>query len=132
MRTHRALVVVVATVLFATCGGRGEREPATTEGGTGDEPLTVAVVNYPLAYFAGRIGGPDVAVLFPAPADVDPAHWSPEPETVASYQAADLILLNGADYAKWVAQASLPAAKLVDTGSAYADRLIPLEEASIP
>jgi zinc transport system substrate-binding protein len=60
---------------------------------------------------------------------VDPAFWSPEPETIASYQAADLILLNGADYAKWVAQASLPTTRLVDTGSAYADRLIPLEEA---
>jgi zinc transport system substrate-binding protein len=119
---------VVAALVLA-CAGPADREPAASGPATGDRPLSVAVVNYPLAYFVERIGEADVEVLFPAPTDADPAYWSPEPETIASYQTADLILLNGADYAKWVARASLPSAKLVDTGAAYADRLIPLEEA---
>jgi ABC-type Zn uptake system ZnuABC Zn-binding protein ZnuA len=35
------------------------------------EEFTVYVVNYPLQYFAERIGGEHVTVVFPAPADVE-------------------------------------------------------------
>ncbi len=65
-------------------------------------PLNVYVVNYPLKYFAERIGGDHVRVKFPVPADVDPANWNPDLADIAAYQQADLILLNGAGYAKWV------------------------------
>jgi zinc transport system substrate-binding protein len=86
-------------------------------------------VNEPLAFFARRIGGEAVDVRFPAPPDVDPAHWSPDPETVAAYQEADVILLNGAGYAGWVARATLPGDALVDTSAGFADRLLPVEGA---
>ena len=42
-------------------------------------PLVVYTVNYPLAYFAERIGGEAVEVHFPAPPDEDPAYWEPAP-----------------------------------------------------
>jgi hypothetical protein len=38
----------------------------------------------------------------------------PDTETIAAYQAADLILINGADYAKWTTKVSLPRSRLVD------------------
>lgn len=129
MRSVRAFCCVAATITLVGCGRLTEKEAPASEPAAGAPPLSVFVVNYPLGFFAERVGGDSVAVTFPAPVGEDPAYWSPDPETVAAYQGADLILLNGADYAKWVAQASLPSAKLVDTGAAYADRLIPLEEA---
>ena len=61
----------------------------------GDERLTVYVVNYPLQYFAERIAGDQATVVFPAPPDEDPAFWTPDVSTIAGYQQADLILLNG-------------------------------------
>jgi zinc transport system substrate-binding protein len=90
--------------------------------------LSVFVVSYPLQYFAERIGGDGIAAVFPAPADQDPAYWSPDPGTVAAYQGADLILLNGAGYAAWVQRSSLPRTRLVDTSGGFPDQLIPLEE----
>jgi zinc transport system substrate-binding protein len=84
-------------------------------------------VNYPLAFFAERVGGDQVEVQFPAPADQDPAYWSPGAEAIAAFQNADLILLNGADYAGWVRRATLPGSKLVDTSAAFSDRLIQLQ-----
>jgi zinc transport system substrate-binding protein len=84
----------------------------------------VYTVNYPLQYFAERIGGDVVEVRFPAPADEDPAFWQPEPGDIADYQQADLVLLNGAYYAKWVEMAPLPPSKLVDTSAGFADRYI--------
>jgi len=88
------------------------------------EKLTIFTVNYPLAYFAERLAGDLARVEFPAPPDVDPAFWMPDSETVAAYQAADLILLNGAGYAKWVDKVSLPASRLVNTSHDFADRYI--------
>jgi len=88
----------------------------------------VYTTNYPLAYFAERIGGEQVEVVFRAPADVDPAYWAPEAEVIADYQQADLILLNGAGYEKWIERASLPSSKLVDTSVAVEGSYIPLDE----
>lgn len=89
-----------------------------------DDRLTVYTVNYPLQYFAERIGGEYVDVIFPAPRDVDPAYWMPDADTIAAYQSADLILLNGANYAKWVGKVSLPRAKMVDTSRSFRDRYV--------
>ena len=86
--------------------------------------LTVYVVNYPLKYFAERIGGDHVKVVFPAPADEDPAYWMPDAKTITDYQRADLILLNGANYAKWVSKVSLPRFRLVNTSARFKDRYI--------
>lgn len=124
---RRLLYLLAASLLFA-CGGESVTPEAQTEAVAASSRLSVYTVNYPLAYFAERIGGDRVEVSFPAPAGVDPAHWSPDTETVASYQSADLILLNGADYAKWISRVSLPSTKLVDTSAAFADRYLPLED----
>jgi zinc transport system substrate-binding protein len=104
----------------------GDGESST---GAGDGPLKIYTVNYPLQYFAQRIGGEHVEVVFPGPGDVDPAFWNPTAEEVSAYQSADLILLNGATYAKWVPKVSLPTSKLVDTSSGFGDRYIQIEDA---
>jgi len=88
------------------------------------EKLSVYTVNYPLAYFAERIGGDQVEVVFPAPADVDPAYWMPDQKTITAYQQADLILLNGANYAKWIGKVSLPRGKMMDTSRKFKDHYI--------
>jgi zinc transport system substrate-binding protein len=90
-------------------------------------PLIVYTVNYPLTYFAERIGGEYIEVVFPAPEDVDPAFWEPDDETVRQYQKADLIILNGAGYAKWTRVVSLPMLRMVDTSRAFKDNLIHIE-----
>jgi len=123
MRLTPALFIT-STVLLAACGGGPTDAAPTVEGTT--ETLVVYTVNYPLAHFAERIGGDEVEVVFPAPPGEDPAFWSPNAETIAAYQEADLILLNGAGYAKWVERATLPTSKLVDTSAGFADQYIEL------
>ena len=125
MRTFKSIVIAL-TFLLAGCGDNDSGKAAPIAEETTPR-LVIYTVNYPLAYFAERIGGDLVEVVFPAPADEDPAFWSPHADTVAAYQGADLILLNGAGYAKWVDRATLPASRLVDTGAAFTDRLIEME-----
>jgi zinc transport system substrate-binding protein len=120
-------VLVGIVMLTAGCGGESERgEAARTV--RDDDRLSVYVVNYPLRYFAERIGGDLVRVEFPAPPEVDPALWMPEAAIVAAYQAADVILLNGAGYAGWVDKVTLPDSKLVDTSESARDRYLEVDD----
>ena len=94
---------------------------------TAEKKLTIYTVNYPLHYFAERIGGNQVNVIFPAPANQDPAFWKPNKATVKEYQKADLIILNGAGYAKWTQKVSLPMLRMVDTSAAFKNNLINID-----
>jgi zinc transport system substrate-binding protein len=125
-----ATLLSLAAFGVAGCSNSGterqdESNPASRAGGQ----IVIYVVNYPLKYFAERIGGDRVVVELPAPPDVDPAFWNPGPETIVAYQNADLILLNGAAYAKWTARASLPQSKVVDTSGEFSDRYIVTDDA---
>ena len=92
------------------------------------DKFTVYAVNYPLAYFAERIGAERIEVVFPVPPDIDPALWEPDITDVAAFQEADLILLNGAGYAKWVKRVSLPRRKLVNTTAVFQQDYISVME----
>ena len=122
----RLLPVVLGAVVLAS--GCSDESTSRAPTGKPGKP-TVYVVNYPLAYFAERIGGDAIKVVFPAPGDEDPAFWEPDAQAVAAYKQADLILLNGAGYAKWVDKVSLPESKLVDTSATLKGKLIQIEDA---
>ena len=118
-------LLAITVLLLAGCGG--EREASNTEVVAADTGVPVIyTVNYPLAWMAQQLAGDAAAVAFPAPAGVDPAFWQPDVDTVLQYQQADLVLLNGANYARWTANVSLPSSLLLDTSASYRDQLIPM------
>ena len=51
----------------------------TTAPAASTDRMIIYTVNYPLKYFAERIAGEHADVVFPAPADGDPAFWCPLP-----------------------------------------------------
>jgi zinc transport system substrate-binding protein len=115
---------LMVLLLMAGCGrDDGETQAAVEEV---DRPEIYAV-NYPLAWAAGRLAGETAAVEFPAPADVDPAFWEPSAEVLSQYQQADLVLLNGAAYAKWLTRVSLPINRMVDTSREITEQLISVD-----
>lgn len=120
-----ALALVIVSGISA-CSDHSDPASKDAVARESDGPLSVYVVNYPLKYIAERIGGEQVLVTLPAPADVDPAFWMPAAQQIAAYQRAHLILLNGASYARWVQRVSLPASRMVDTSAAFSGRLIPM------
>ena len=85
----------------------------------------VFAVNYPLAYFAERVVGDQIQIVFPVPIGVDPAFWVPDVALIGDFQRAALILLNGAGYAGWLNGASLPRSRLIDSSASFqADYLV--------
>jgi len=117
------LAAAIAVLALASSPESPAPDAAVPEG-----PLVVYTVNAPLEWMAQRIGGDALEVRFPAPADADPAFWSPDAEIVAAYQGADLILLNGAGYAGWASRATLRRRTLIDTSAGFQDRLLPVED----
>jgi len=117
----RAWIGILGALVLVGCGQQAVE--MGEDGGAGK--LSVYAVNYPLSYFAERIGGESVEVVFPA-MEGDPAYWAPTAEEVGGFQSADLILLNGADYAKWISKVSLPSARMLNTSRGLGERLIEL------
>jgi zinc transport system substrate-binding protein len=103
--------------------------PLVRAGATASSPLRIVASNYPLAYFAERLAGARGEVDFPAPPGVDPAFWRPDAKAVGRMQRADLIVLNGADYEKWLPHVSLPRLKTVDTSAGFREAYIRIENA---
>ncbi|MGI9330177.1 MAG: metal ABC transporter substrate-binding protein [Gammaproteobacteria bacterium] len=120
-------LISVVALLLSSCDFEDSGNEAVQQAPV-DTRLSIFAVNYPLAYFAERIGRDLVKVSLPVPADTDPAGWQPSPETIIEFQQADLILLNGAGYARWVESASLPNNRVVDTSRSFRDRLIRLAD----
>ena len=128
-RQSRLTWLAACLVVVVSGCSRSSDRPASEIDLPEDGVVTVYVVNYPLYYFAERIGGEHVHVVFAAPADEDPAFWRPDAETIAAFQTADLILINGASYAKWTKIVSLPETKLVDTSASAAEQYIEVMDA---
>jgi len=125
-RARRGLLYICAISVILALGGTPSLSPAASKA---SGRLTIYTVNYPLAYFAERIAGEHADVIFPATANEDPAYWMPDAKTISAYQKADLILLNGADYASWVKKVSLPRFRMVDTSREFTSQLIRTTEA---
>jgi len=101
-----------------------------TEGDNDDEStkLKIAVVNYPLLFFAQTIGQEDIEIVYPIPSDEDPAYWNPVSDQIAEFQNADIIFINGAGYARWIENVSLPASKIVNTTGSVEEKYVTMNE----
>ena len=128
--------LVMLVLVTLGCNGPANDGPANGNSGKSAAaagragPLRVYTVNYPLQYFAERIGGEHVEAVFPAPADEDPAYWMPDADSIEAFQQADLILLNGAGYAKWRDKVTLPDDTLHDTSVASKDQYIEVTDSA--
>jgi len=118
---QKTILVAISVVFFSACKPGGEALEKKAR-----KPQ-VYTVNYPLAYFAERIGGKLIDVHFPE-INGDPAFWKPEAKDVRAFQGADLILLNGATYAKWTTKVSLPESKIVNTSAGFQNRFIQVKK----
>jgi zinc transport system substrate-binding protein len=121
---HFSLIIfhLSLLVLFNGCA---EKEDEGGASPSSERTAVVSVSNYPLQYFTERLA-PWIDVQFPAQVVGDPAFWKPSVVDISSMQEADLVILNGASYERWLANVSLSQAKLLDTSQGVTDKLIAL------
>lgn len=121
MNKINKMLVLVLVVLAAGCG----KKTSTSATQTGKP--TVYTTSYPMTFFAERIGGDLINVVCPVPADEDAIFWMPDASAIQAYQKADLIILNGAGFAKWVQKVSLPESRVVNTAKPFEDSFLTIE-----
>lgn len=113
-------VAVAGTVALTGCKKKTNDTIAPSEAAE----QAVYTTFYPTTYLAERIAGDAVPVVCPLPEGEDPIFWQPDRETIARYQDAALIVINGASFEKWVDTVSLPDNRVVDTAASFADSFI--------
>lgn len=127
-------LILVALLLAAIAGAFFWLRPAAVAPPGPNSPVSgrpvVYTTFYPTEYWTARLGHDLVEVRCPILEDEDPIFWEPAPAVIAAYQQADLIVANGAGFEKWLTQATLPAAKLVDTALPFAGEFITFENAT--
>jgi len=119
MRPRLLLAGLLVIFLFPLACGDGTSLPTQSAG----RPV-VYTTFYPTTYFVERLAGDLVEVVCPVPADEDAIFWQPTSEIIQKYQAADLIVVNGAEFEKWVTKTSLPLARLVNTAKPFESELL--------
>ena len=91
------------------------------------KPLVVQASSYPAYYFAQRVATDSFDVRYRVPNAVDPAFWRPGDEDLIAFQQADIILLNGATYEKWLKTVTLPRSIMLDTSKGFSDQYLESE-----
>jgi zinc transport system substrate-binding protein len=118
------LLLVFLAVVLLSC----QHKTKVTSTQKKESIPTIFVSNYPLQFFTQSIAGQKVKIIFPAKDSDDPASWQPKPEQISSIQNADLIILNGASYEKWIENVSVSTSKIVNTTAKLTDKLITYKE----
>lgn len=128
----RFLSIAGIAAALVACGS-SEKEATVGQAGSvsvkSAGPLKVLTTFYPTQYFTQRIGGDLVEVSCPVPMDEDPIFWMPDATAIQQYQAADLIVLNGAGFAKWIEKVSLPQSRILDTALPLEPEFIKFKDA---
>ncbi len=88
----------------------------------------IVTLSRPVDWLTRRLVGDTMDVTCLLPAGEDAARWRPNPERIAGLATVDLIVSNGAGFEAWLATATLPDDKVIQT----ADGLHLLALPSVP
>jgi zinc transport system substrate-binding protein len=66
------------------------------------EKITVVASFYPLYEFASKVVGDRAEVSSLVPAGVEPHDWEPTAEDVSRVRTADILIINGAGFERWI------------------------------
>jgi zinc transport system substrate-binding protein len=130
LRDGLSRIVLLSAISLGACAGPSDAvakppaRPSATPAHAPAEPAPtrrdqVLATTYPVAYLAERIAGGLVRVELPVPPEADPAQWTPGRSELRRFQSAELVVTNGAHFEKWLATASLPATRTIDTAQSF-------------
>lgn len=122
--TTRLVVAVLIPVALSLLACQRSADPPPAP-----EPYVLTTF-YPTTYFAQRIAGARVEIACPLPEGADPIFWRPSRDAIAQYQGARLVIVNGADFERWLPTVSLPQSRVVDTAAGFKERFLQFKTAT--
>lgn len=126
IQTSIKFIFIVMIVIQIGCSKDDGENTRQVKNDANKKPVIV-VSNYPLFYFTVRLV-PEVDVQFPAEDSDDPSYWKPNIDDISIMQNADLIILNGAGYEKWLSTISVPTTKIINSLKGLDEQLIKIDD----
>jgi len=123
--SSKSMGVCAAMLALVTSCNPKTRAPEQTEPMASNP--AIYTTTYPLKYFVERIGRDNVGVNCPVPAEPEAFLSNMTPEIIEGYQKADIVVINGAGYEKWIEVACLKESRIVDTARPCKDVLIEMD-----
>jgi zinc transport system substrate-binding protein len=103
MKQSRAALAAIATLIpLAMIATLYTGRPALQDKQEQEKKITVVASFYPLYEFASKIVGDRAEVSSLVPAGVEPHDWELTDEDVSKGRAADVLIINGAGFERWV------------------------------
>ena len=106
----RSSIALGLAVLLLSAAGRvrttEKGDAPRSESATARRSCSASTTRWPTSRGGLRVTSPTCAAR--CRPENDPAFWKPDDAAIARFQTADLILRNGAGYAKWMKTVSLP------------------------
>jgi zinc transport system substrate-binding protein len=114
----RPVLFLLLASLVITAGCSADDSPDTDDAPVEEAiPLQVRTTSFPADFLVARIAGDRVERVNLLPVGEDAPFWQPSAEVVASLAEVDLIVANGAGFERWMAAATLPGSRVVDTSA---------------
>ncbi len=123
---HRIFTPLAVAVCLSACS---ESTPSAEQTPPKTKAIQLFADSYPVAYFSSVILGERGNVTCPVPPGEDPITWFPDDSTLEQMQAADRVILNGAEFTKWPKKVSLTNEKMVVSTSGFNGDFIRYENA---
>ncbi len=114
-----AIVAILVIIPLLSIGLWNSESPIVIEKAEGQSKITAITSFYPLYEFTKEIGGDKVDVSLLVPQGVEPHEWEPTIRDIQKIEQADLIIINGNGFEKWVDKIDSSKVSIINSGRSF-------------
>ena len=114
-----AIVAIVVIIPLLSFGLWNSEPPIIIEKAEGQSKIAAITSFYPLYEFTKEIGGDKVDVSLLVPQGVEPHDWEPTIRDIQKIEQADLIIINGNGFEKWVDKIDSSKVSIINSGRSF-------------
>lgn len=114
-----AIVAIVVIIPLLSFGLWNSESPIIIEKAEGQSKITAITSFYPLYEFTKEIGGDKVDVSLLVPQSVEPHDWEPTIRDIQKIEQADLIIINGNGFERWVDKIDSSKVSIINSGRSF-------------
>ncbi len=113
------IVAILVIIPLLSIGLWNSESPIVIEKAEGQSKITAITSFYPLYEFTKEIGGDKVDVSLLVPQGVEPHDWEPTIRDIQKIEQADLIIINGNGFEKWVDKIDSSKVSIINSGRSF-------------
>ncbi len=114
-----AIVAILVIIPLLSFGLWNSESAIVIEKAEGQSKIIAITSFYPLYEFTKEIGGDKVDVSLLVPQGVEPHDWEPTIRDIQKIEQADLIIINGNGFEKWVDKIDSSKVSIINSGRSF-------------